>query len=340
MDRGTLTMLSCESGRGFYNRVVDELRGIEFQDKTFRLYIPNSHEHVFANQEVKTVIDDNIRGDDVYIIQNMDDPLSERTINDNLMILLTAIDAARMADAESVTAVIPQFPYSRQERRKGREGITAKLVAKYLEAAGVNRIITLDIHSEAIQGFFSKAKLENLHASGIFIDHFKSGGFSAENTVIVAPDMGSTERARLYSNALGFGVAVIDKARIYTKASTIESMRLVGNVMDKNVIIVDDMIATGGTLIHAMSTLKDLGAKDIHIAISLPFFNGNGIEKFQNAYEKGMFKQVLGTDAVFWGDSFVKNTEWYSEVSMAPLFAKVIHNINKKQSVSKLLKEI
>jgi ribose-phosphate pyrophosphokinase len=334
MDRGKLTLISCDSGKHFYNKVVKEIKKLV----NHSICLPGSEEYYFANGEVKTIINKNIRGNDVYIFQNIDDPRSEKNVNDNFFALLTAIDAARYADADSITAVIPQFPYARQERRKTREGITAKLIARYLESAGVDRIITLDIHSEAIQGFFPKAKLENLHASSTFIDYFKSLNLNKETSVVVAPDMGSTERARIYSNALHFGIAVIDKERNYAKASTIANMKLLGDVKNKDLIIVDDMIATGGTLISAITELKKHGANDIYIATSLPYFNGNAVEKFDEAYKNGIFKKILGTDAVNWGEEFSKNHPWYEEVSMAPLFARVIYNINHKLSVSALLK--
>ena len=333
MDRGKLSLIACKSGVEFYKKVVKELKKMA----NHSLCIPGSEEYYFANGEVKTIINKNIRGNDIYIFQNIDDPNSPNTVNDNFFALLTAIDAARYADADSITAVIPQFPYARQERRKSREGITAKLVARYLESAGADRIITLDIHSEAIQGFFPKAKLENLHASSTFINYFKSLNLNEETTVVVAPDMGSTERARIYSNALHFGIAVIDKERNYSKASTIASMKLLGDVKNKDLIIVDDMIATGGTLISAITELKKHGAGKIYIATSLPYFNGNAVEKFDKAYKEGLFEKILGTDAVNRGEKFIKEHPWYEEISMAPLFAKVIYNINHKKSVSALL---
>jgi len=335
MNRGKLSLIACDSGKPFYKRVVEELKNIA----NHSIYEPGSEEHYFANGEVKTIINNNVRGNDIYVFQNIEDPDTINNVNDNLFALLTAIDAARYADADSITAVLPQFPYARQERRKSREGITAKLVARHLESAGVDRVITLDIHAEAIQGFFPTAKLQNLHASSTFIDYFKGLNLKEEDTVVVAPDMGSTERARIYSNALHFAIAVIDKERNYSKASTIADMKLLGNVKDKNLIIVDDMIATGGTLISAITELKKHGAKDIYIATSLPYFNGNAVANLDKAYEAGIFKKILGTDAVYRGEQFMKDHPWYEEVSMAPLFAKVIYNINHKKSVSELLKQ-
>lgn len=338
--RGNLSVLACASGKPFAERIIQSLNEIVnrnvYQVK-FRL--KETEEVLFANGEIKTVIHENIRGDDVYIVQCIDDPNSSRSVNDNLMALLTATNAAYQSDAESVTVVIPQFPYARQERRKTREGITAKQVAQFLEISGAHRVITLDIHAEAIQGFFTYAKLENLHASRYIINYIREIlQLDTSNLVATGPDVGSAEKARFYSKELRCDLAIVDKARDYSRASVVESMRLVGNVEGKDVLIIDDMIATGGTLINAAKLLKEKGAKKIIAACSLPFFNGPSLERINKAYEDKILDLVIGTDAVFWGEDFVKKTPWYHEISIAPLFAHVIYNINKKRSVSELLR--
>ncbi len=338
--RGALSIMACNSGKSFATRVMNSLNEIarkNSNDAEFSLR--DTSEVVFPNGEVKVVIKEFIRGDDVYIIQCIDDPLSDRTVNDNLMALVTAIHAAYQSDPDHITAVIPQYPYARQERRKTREAISAKLIANLLEDAGAQRVLTLDIHAEAIQGFFRLTKLEDMHASGEIMSHIENNlKLDNKNLVVSGPDVGSADRARHYSQLLKTDLAIVDKARDYSKTSEVESMRLVGEVKGKDVLIVDDMIATGGTLLHAANLLKDNGAKDIYVAISLPFFNGNAVERIDRAYKQGIIKSVIGTDAVFWGEAFVRNTPWYEEVSVAPLFAKVIYNINKKRSVSKLLR--
>ena len=338
--RGALSLIACNSGRSFAQRIIKAMNNIarEENEKTvFRL--KDTEEIIFPNGEVKVVINEFIRGDDVYIIQCIDDPLSDRSVNDNLMAVVTAIHAAYQSDPDHITVVIPQYPYSRQERRKTREAITAKLVANLLEDAGAQRVITLDIHAEAIQGFFNFTKLEDMHASGEIIDYLLNNlKLDLTNLVVTGPDVGSADRARHYSKVLETDLAIVDKARDYTKASKVESMRLVGEVKGKDALIVDDMIATGGTLLQAAGLLKEKGARDIYVAVSLPFFNGNAVERIDRAYKDGIIKMIIGTDAVFWGEAFVKNTPWYREVSVAPLFAKVIYNINKKRSVSALLR--
>jgi ribose-phosphate pyrophosphokinase len=337
--RGNLTILSCESGRLFAERVVNALNEIVTQNvysEKFRL--KNTEEITFANGEIKTVINENIRGDDVYIIQLLDDPNSAKSVNDNLMSLFTAINAAYQSDAESITAVIPHFSYSRQERKKTREGITAKQIAMFIEVSGANRVITLDLHAEAIQGFFQNARMEDLHASRTLINYIKTKNHFTNPLVITGPDVGSAERARHYSKALGVEFAVVDKVRDYSKISAIESMRLVGDVEGKDVLIVDDMISTGGTLVNASKVLKEKGAEKIIALSSLPFFNGNAIEKLEKATTDKVIDKVIGTDAVFHGEAFVDQHDWYEEVSVAPLFAQVIYNINRKRSVSELLR--
>ncbi|MFC1504298.1 ribose-phosphate diphosphokinase, partial [Spirochaetota bacterium] len=293
-------------------------------------------EVTFANGEIKSVINDSVRGKDVYVVQLIDDPHSNKSVNDNIMSLLTAINAAYNSDAARITAVIPQFPYSRQERKKGREAISAKIVCNAIEGAGANRVITLDIHSEAIEGFFNKAKLENLHAGRAVISYVMDN-IQIKDLMVVAPDVGSAGRGKYFAHRMGVDLAIIDKTRDYVQSSEISGMRLVGSVKDKDVFIPDDMIATGGTLLSALKLIKENGARDIHIAVSLPFFNGDAVDKFDKAYKEGLFKCVFGTDAVFWGDKFQKEHPWYKEITIAELFGNVIYSLNQRRSVSSLM---
>lgn len=336
--RGRLSIVACNSGKLFASRVEHALIDlIRAEDGVGEPVIRQSQEITFANGEIKTVIEENIRGDDVYVFQCLDDPQSDKSVNDNLMALVTAINAVYQSDPDRITAVIPQFPYSRQERKKAREAITARLVANLMEAAGATRVITLDIHAEAIEGFFQRAILEDLHASKAIIQYIEEN-VPKTNMCIVAPDTGGADMARYYSNQFQCPLAVVDKARDYSKASVVESMRLVGDVDGKRIIMPDDLIATGGTLINACRLLKEHGAAEIYLACSLPFFNGNAPEKLDKAHEQGLFEVVVGTDAVIHGEAFFKAHPWYREVSVADLFGHVLFNINRKRSVSALLK--
>lgn len=338
VNRGRLSLVACNSGKLFAERVEARLRKLVRQEDGVDAEIIRRTEEIhFANGEVKTVIHENIRGDDVYVFQCLDDPQSPHTVNDNLMALVTALHAVYQSDPDSITAIIPQFPYSRQERKKSREAITAKLVAGLLEAAGADRVITLDIHAEAIEGFFDRAILEDLHASKAVIDYYVKH-FPVDNLCIVAPDTGGADMARHYSNVLKAALAVVDKARDYSKASVVESMRLVGDVRGRRVLMPDDLIATGGTLINACRLLKDNGADEIYLAASLPFLNGNAAEKLDRAHAEGLFQALIGTDAVMHGEEFKKRHPWYHEVTVDDLFAHVVFNINRKRSVSALLR--
>jgi len=336
--RGRLSIIACNSGEGFAERMSQHLNEL-IGEHTATCH-RTSKEVFFSNKEVKTVIEDNIRGDDVYVVQCMDDPLSrhERSTNDNLMALCTALDAAYNSDADRITAVIPQYPYSRQERKKGRESITARQIATFLEASGADRVITLDIHAEPIEGFFRQAHFENVHASHTIIEYIRHHLAPIPDLTVVAPDVGSVERARYYSRELKADLAVVDKVRDYSRPSSIESVRLIGNVEGRNIIIADDMIATGGTIVNAARLLRSKGAKKIYLACSLPYFNGSAVEKLDQAYQDGIIEKVIGTDAVYHGPEFMAKHEWYAEVSIAELFARVIYNINNRLSVSELLK--
>ena len=194
-ERGALSIMACASGRPFAERIIQTLNEVlRQQGESSRIRLINTEEITFANGVLKTVIYENIRGDDHYIVQSMDDPQSDKSINDNLMSLLTAVNAAYQSDADSITVVIPQFPYSRQERKKTREGITAKQVAQFLEISGANRVITLDVHAEAIMGFFTTATMEDLHASHTLINYFKKN-YGSNNLVIVSADVGGAGQA-------------------------------------------------------------------------------------------------------------------------------------------------
>lgn len=335
-DRGELVIIACESGKALAGRILDSINSLLEQKGHASLHLTSTREVEFANKEVKTIIEEPIRGSDVYVIQLFDDPLSYRSPNDNLMALYTAINAAKQSDAEHITAVIPQFPYSRQEKRLCREAITAKLVVDFIELSGANRVITLDIHSPSIAGFFQNTKFDNIEAKKLIVNRVREI-YKKSNLVIVSPDIGGTGRAKTCANMLNTSLAMIYKQRDYAKKSTIIDTLLIGDVEGRDVLLVDDMVATGGTFIKAMELLKKHKANDIYVSASMPFFNNNACRIFSKAYSEGLFTKFIGTDAVFHGKEFIDNNPWYEEVSIAPLFASVIYNINNRLSISPLL---
>ncbi|MBQ5999065.1 MAG: ribose-phosphate diphosphokinase [Treponema sp.] len=308
----------------------------------------------FANGEFKTEINESIRGKDIFIFQDVEnhEVLSlnggknqlSLSVNDHLMCLLNTIDAVRQAGAANITLVVPVYPYSRQHKKKGREGLTAAMLGHVYEMLGVSRIITLDIHSREIVNAFSSINLENLHASYQIIRELgKIVDFTGqtEDIVVVSPDTGAIDRNKFYASGLKLPLAMIYKERDYSvvtqnaKDTNIKSVKLLGDVKGKVAFLADDMLGTGGTLLKAMSFLKDNGATKVIAAISLPFFTGNAIELFDEAYKQGLFYRVIGTNAVYHEELLKK--EWYISTDVSGLFANVITRIHHNQSIGDLL---
>ena len=307
----------------------------------------------FANGEFKAQLQSSVRGLDVYIVQDVENhyPLcisddcepEVLSVNDHLLLLFVTIDAAIRSGAESVTLVLPAYPYARQHKRKGREGLTAAWFGQIIEHMGVSRIITLDIHSREIQNTFSKTSMENLHASYQILRKLSElVDIVSDDIVVVSPDTGAVERNKFYAESLHKPLAMIYKERDYSKVSTnaadsnITNMHILGNVEGKTVFMADDMLGTGGTLIKAMSYLKELGADKIICAVSLPLFTGCAVDDFQNAYEKGYFYRIIGTNAVYHG-SRLSEREWFVTADVTNLFSRIISRLHHGRSLSPLL---
>ena len=308
----------------------------------------------FANGEFKTELLESIRGKDVYIFQDIEnheelslnDGMNKAvlSVNDHVMSMLVTIDAVRQAGAAAITLVVPAYPYSRQHKKKGREGLTASMLGHIYEWLGVSRIITLDIHSREIVNAFSSLNLENLHASYQIIRELSkivdlTG--KTEDLVVVSPDTGAIDRNKFYAVGLKLPLAMIYKERDYSvvtqnaKNTNIKSIKLLGDVHGKAAFLADDMLGTGGTLLKAMAFLKEQGATKVIAAISLPFFTGNAIDLFDEAYRQGLFYRIIGTNAVY-HEALCKR-EWYINTSVSGLFANVIMRVHYNQSLSSLL---
>jgi len=308
----------------------------------------------FANGEFKTEVLATVRNLDVYVVQDVENhypiPLNrgdtERvvcSVNDHIFCLLTTIDAVLQAGAKRVTAVLPTYPYSRQHKKKTREGLTAARLGQFLEFAGVSRIITLDVHSKEIENSFNQLRLENLHGSYQVL-RVLSGvvDLQSPELVIISPDTGSVDRNKFFATALGKSLGLIYKERDYSKISrgakdsNIMSVNLLGDVKGKTVFMADDLLGTGGTILRGMTVLKDMGARQIICAVSLPIFNGNAIEAYEEAYRRGLFHRVIGTNAVY-HDQDLLGREWYLSADVAPLFARVIYRLHADRSLANLL---
>ena len=307
----------------------------------------------FSNGEYKAEILRSIRGMDVYIISDVenhypvyfacDDTEHSLSVNDHVMILFSILDTVLSSGAASANLVLPVYPYSRQHKRKGREGLTASWFGKVCEFMGASMIITLDIHSKAIENACHHLTIENLHGSfQILKELTKITDIREENLVVVAPDTGAVDRNRFYAEHLHKPFAMLYKERDYSKISAgadrtnITAVRLLGDVKGKNVFMADDILGTGGTLIKAMRFLREMGAEKIICAASLPLFSGDSIEHFDRAHEEGLFEYFIGTNAVYQDES-VLSRPWYRCASISSLFATIISRIHHGKSVSRFL---
>ena len=304
----------------------------------------------FANGEFKAEILSSVRGMDLYIIQDVENrhPVLLNgvehilSVNDHIFLLFVTIDAALLAGAKSVTLVLPVYPYSRQHKRKGRESLTAAWFGRICEYMGVDRIITLDLHSREIQNAFHRTAIENLHASyQILRTLSRLVDLVNDDLVVVSPDTGAVDRNKFYAVSLHKPLALLYKERDYSKVSqagdsNIVNINLLGDVEGKAVFMADDMLGTGGTLIKAMSHLKELGAEKIICAISLPLFTGDAVKQFDKAYEKGLFYRIIGTNAVYHNDDLLSR-EWYVSANIANLFSRIISRLHHGRSLSPLL---
>ena len=277
----------------------------------------------FANGETYARFEETVRGCEVFFIQS----LAGTNVNDLLMETLIVSDAATRASAASFTAVIPHYGYARQDRKAAsREPITARLVANLLEAAGVDRVITLDLHSNQIQGFFD-IPVTHLTALYLFGEYFKTKDFNWDETVVVSPDMGRAKVAKKLSDYLDCEVAIAHKGR--PKHNAAEVMGIIGNIENKTCIINDDMIDTGGTLVGSINKLKEMGAGDIYISATHGIFSGKAIERLEGA----PIVECVVTDAI---PCAVANTPGskIKQISVAQELSDAIYNVYANKSVS------
>ena len=275
---------------------------------------------VFSDGEFQPHFNETVRGCDVFLIQSTNPP------TDNLMELLMMIDAARRASAHYVTAVIPYFGLARQDRKdKPRVAIGSKLVANLLVAAGINRIMTMDLHAAQIQGFFD-IPVDHLDASIIFVPYIKSLGL--ESLTVASPDMGGSYRARSFAKFFNAEVVICDKRR--KRANEIESMTLIGDVTDQDIVLIDDICDTAGTLAKAAGLIMERGARSVRAVCTHPVLSGKAYETIENS----VLTELIVTDTI----PLKYKSEKIRVLSTAHLFAKAIENVNEHGSISQLFK--
>ncbi|MDC0436822.1 ribose-phosphate pyrophosphokinase [Candidatus Pelagibacter sp.] len=285
----------------------------------------NSSIRKFSDGEIYIEINENIRGNSIYIIQSISSPA-----NDNLMELLLCIDALKRSSAKNITTVIPYFGYARQDRKVApRTSISAKLVSNLITKAGADRVVTVDLHAGQIQGFFD-IPVDNLFSTPIFARHVKKN-IKGKNIICVAPDVGGTERARALGKTLNIGLAIVDKRR--PKPGQSKVMNVIGNVKDKTCIIVDDIIDSGGTIVNAAKALKDRGAKDVYVYITHGVLTGDAVDKIK----KSVIKNLVITDTID-NQEKIKKAKNIEVLPISSLMGEAIKRISNSTSVSDLFK--
>ena len=293
------------------------------KDIAFNLGIPVGDAQVstFSNGEIGVSINESIRGADVFVVQSTSTP-----VNDNLMELLIMIDALKRASAGRINAVMPFYGYARQDRKsKSREPITAKLVANLIEAAGADRVITMDLHAPQIQGFFD-IPVDHLYAAPLIVNYFINK--KLDDIVVVSPDVGGVTRARSLATKLDAPLAIIDKRR--PKPNVSEVMNIIGDIENKNCIIIDDMVDTAGTMVNAAKVMKEMGARDIYVACTHPVLSGPAFERIRDS----VIKELIVTNTIPLPAG--KPVDKIKVLSVAPLFAEAIKRIYEGLSLSKL----
>ena len=293
--------------------------------RNLKLKLVNSTIKRFADDEIYVEINENIRGNTIFVVQSTSNPA-----NDNLMELLICIDALKRSSAKNITAVIPYFGYARQDRKVvPRTAITAKLVSDLITNAGANRILSVDLHAGQIQGFFN-IPVDNLFATPIFARHIKKK-IKLNNLICVAPDVGGVERTRALSRRLNTSIAIIDKRRPAPGKSKV--MNIVGDVKNKVCVIIDDIIDSGGTIVNAASALKNKGAKEVIVYITHAVLSGKAIEKI----EKSHIKKLITTDTID-NSKKIKNSKKIEIITVAPMISEAMKRISNSTSVSSLFK--
>ena len=291
--------------------------------KQLKLKLINTNIKNFADGEIYVEINENIRGNSVFVVQSTSTPA-----NDNLMELLLCIDALKRSSAKNITAVIPYFGYARQDRKVvPRTSISAKVVSNLITNAGANRIVTVDLHAGQIQGFFDMP-VDNLFTTPIFARYIKKN-IKSNNLTCVSPDAGGIERTRGLAKKINADLAIIDKRR--PQAGKSQVMNIIGDIKNKNCIIVDDIIDSGGTIVNAVEALIKKGAKDVHVFVTHAVLSGDAVNKIK----KSKIKKLIITDTID-NSRRIKNVSKIQVLSIAPLMAEAIKRISNSTSVSDL----
>ena len=315
MSFSDLKLFALSSNQELAQRVAQEI-GLPLGKATVRQ---------FSDGEIQVNIEESIRGKHVFILQSTSSP-----VNDNLMEILIMVDALKRASAESINVVMPYYGYARQDRKaRAREPITSKLVANMLEIAGVDRLLTIDLHASQIQGFFD-IPVDHLMGAPLIADYFERRGMIGNDYVVVSPDHGGVSRARKLAEFLKTSIAIIDKRRSVDKMNTSEVMNIIGKVAGKTCILIDDMIDTAGTITLAANALKELGATEVYASCTHAVLSGPAIERINNS----AITKLVVLDTIEMPEE--RQSEKIVQLSIAHLLADAIIRIHERRPLSPL----
>ncbi|PNY20571.1 Ribose-phosphate pyrophosphokinase [Streptococcus parauberis] len=315
MSYSDLKLFALSSNKELAERVASSM-GIQMGKSTVRQ---------FSDGEIQVNIEESIRGHHVFILQSTSSP-----VNDNLMEILIMVDALKRASAEKVSVVMPYYGYARQDRKaRSREPITSKLVANMLEVAGVDRLLTVDLHAAQIQGFFD-IPVDHLMGAPLIAEYFDRHDLVGDDVVVVSPDHGGVTRARKLAQFLQTPIAIIDKRRSVDKMNTSEVMNIIGNVAGKKCILIDDMIDTAGTICHAADALAEAGATEVYASCTHPVLSGPAMDNI----EKSTIKKLIVLDTIAISEE--RLIDKIEMISIADLIADAIIRIHEKRPLSPL----
>ena len=334
MSRGQIKLYANRSGEQFANNLSEEL------SRLYHKKIPLSQikTDYFADGEAKTKIvksngdnpDDTVTGRDVYLVQSCFDPTKERSVNDNFLEFLITVDALKRNGAHKITAVLPYHPFCRQDRYKEREPLTSRLVINLMETSGVDNVITCDMHSDQLGGFYDKARITNLKAKRIFFRELRENHSEfLENLTVISPDVGASKRGEDYAKEFHSRIAQAFKVRTEGSVNKIDRLTIKGDIEGNNILIPDDMVDTAGTLEKLFRYLEDKQTLDSIVCCTHALLNGQAIERIRKTGAA-----LLTTDSIPRTEEFERQNPWYKQVSLAPSFAHIIYRLNHDQSLS------
>jgi ribose-phosphate pyrophosphokinase len=289
----------------------------------------------FADGEILPTVEKSVREKSVYLVQNTFDPAHPDRTSDNIIELLLTLDALKRASPSKITVIVPYLSYSKQERRQGRQSISAKLFLDMIHTAGADKLITIDLHASATEGFTSAKDMtiDPLFASSVFIEHLREIKFSG---VFVAPDIGAGKMIKHYSKVMGLPFALGYKFRKPDSAHTFETQDILGDVKDKDVVMIDDQIASGSTLINAVKMLREKGAKKIYVFATHGLFIKDAEKNFREAYEQGYITELIITNSLTYSKEFLERNKYIKVLDVLQLFSRAIYEMQTGGSISGL----